>query len=216
MPSKNKPCVIGITGTIGSGKSTVGSILEELGVPVIDTDTITHEVQNSEKVKRAVVERFGKAILTDDGTGRIDRKKLGALVFKDPAAKRDLESMIHPAVILESRRCVASHSDKPFVAILAPLLFEAKVQGEYDEIWAVIANENVLRERLAKRDDLSNHLITQRLAAQFSQEEKARLSSVVIDNSTSREETKRQVEVNLEKLKAGVQSKNSIINPKSS
>lgn len=207
MSPEKKPYVIGITGTIGAGKSTVGSILEELGVPVIDTDTITHEVQNSEKVKRAVVERFGKAVLTDDGTGKIDRKKLGALVFKDPVAKRDLESLIHPAVILESRRCVASHSGKPFVAILAPLLFEAKVQGEYDEIWAVIANERVLRERLAKRDDLSEDLITQRLAAQFSQEEKARLSSVVIDNSTSREETRRQVEVNLEKLKAGTTNK---------
>lgn len=206
MSSNKKPYVIGITGTIGAGKSTVGSILEELGVPVIDTDTITHEVQNSEKVKRAVVERFGKAVLTDDGTGKIDRKKLGALVFKDPVAKRDLESLIHPAVILESRRCVATHSDKPFVAILAPLLFEAKVQGEYDEIWAVIANEKVLRERLAKRDDLTEDLITQRLAAQFSQEEKARLSSVVIDNSTSREETKRQVELHLEKLKAGITS----------
>lgn len=206
--SSKKPYVIGITGTIGAGKSTVGSILEELGVPVIDTDTITHEVQNSEKVKRAVVERFGKAVLSDDGTGKIDRKKLGTLVFKDPVAKRDLESMIHPAVILESRRCVATHCDQPFVAILAPLLFEAKVQGEYDEIWAVIANEKVLRERLAKRDDLTEDLITQRLAAQFSQEEKARLSSVVIDNSTSREETKRQVKVHLEKLKAGIKSKN--------
>jgi dephospho-CoA kinase len=203
-----KPFVIGITGTIGSGKSTVGSILEELGVPVIDTDTITHNIQNSEKVRRAVVERFGKNILSDDGTGKIDRKKLGALVFKDPVAKRDLEALIHPSVILESRRCVAANSDKPIVAILAPLLFEAKVQGEYDEIWAIVAKEEVLRERLAKRDNLSNELITQRLAAQLPQEEKARLSSVVIDNSTSREDTKRQVEVNLEKLKAGITSKN--------
>lgn len=208
MTPDKKPFVIGITGTIGSGKSTVGGILEELGVPVIDTDTITHEVQNSEKVKRAVVERFGKAVLADDGTGKIDRKKLGALVFKDPAAKRDLEAMIHPAVILESRRCVAAHSDKPIVAILAPLLFEAKVQNEYDEIWAIVAREEILRERLSKRDQLSNDLITQRLAAQFSQEEKARLSTVVIDNSTSREDTKRQVLVNLEKLKAGISSKN--------
>ncbi len=206
MPTTKKPYVIGITGTIGAGKSTVGNILEELGVPVIDTDTITHNVQNSEKIKRAVVERFGRTILTDDGTGKIDRKKLGALVFKDPVAKRDLESLIHPAVILESRRCVAAYSSEPFVAILAPLLFEAKVQDEYDEIWAIIANEQVLRERLAKRDDLTSDLITQRLAAQFSQEEKARLSSVVIDNSTSREETKRQVEVHLEKLKAGIKS----------
>lgn len=204
MSPDKKPFVIGITGTIGSGKSTVGSILEELGVPVVDTDTITHNIQNSEKVRRAVVERFGKNILSDDGTGKIDRKKLGALVFKDPVAKRDLEALIHPAVILESRRCVAANSDKPIVAILAPLLFEAKVQGEYDEIWAIVAKEEVLRERLAKRDNLSNELITQRLAAQLPQEEKARLSSVVIDNSTSREDTKRQVEVNLEKLKAGL------------
>lgn len=208
MSPDRKPFVIGITGTIGSGKSTVGSILEELGVPVIDTDTITHNIQNSEKVRRAVVERFGKNVLSDDGTGKIDRKKLGALVFKDPVAKRDLEALIHPAVILESRRCVAANSDKPIVAILAPLLFEAKVQGEYDEIWAIVAKEEVLRERLAKRDNLSPELITQRLAAQLPQEEKARLSAVVIDNSTSREDTKRQVEVNLEKLKAGITSKN--------
>ncbi|MCC6977659.1 MAG: dephospho-CoA kinase [Candidatus Melainabacteria bacterium] len=205
----DKPFVIGITGTIGAGKSTVGEILIELGVPVIDTDTITHEVQNSEKVKRAVVERFGKAVLTDDGSGKIDRKKLGALVFKDPGAKRDLEAIIHPLVILESRRCVAAHSGEPLVAILAPLLFEAKVQGEYDEIWAVIASEEVLRKRLSKRDDLTNDAITQRLAAQFSQQEKARLSSVVIDNSGDREETKRQVQVNLEKLQASANPKSS-------
>lgn len=205
----DKPFVIGITGTIGAGKSTVGEILIELGVPVIDTDTITHEVQNSEKVKRAVVERFGKAVLTDDGSGKIDRKKLGALVFKDSGAKRDLEAIIHPLVILESRRCVAAHSGEPLVAILAPLLFEAKVQGEYDEIWAVIASEEVLRKRLSKRDDLTNDAITQRLAAQFSQQEKARLSSVVIDNSGDREETKRQVQVNLEKLQASANPKSS-------
>jgi len=206
-PEKHQPYVIGITGTIGAGKSTVGSILEELGVPVIDTDTITHQVQNSEKIRRAVVERFGKAVLTDDGTGRIDRKKLGALVFKDQVARRDLESLIHPAVILESRRCVAANADKPVVAILAPLLFEANVESEYDEIWTVIANEKTLRERLAQRDQLSEDLITQRLAAQLSQEEKARRSSVVIDNSSDQAETKRQVEVNLEKLQAGMAKK---------
>jgi len=205
MPS-DKPFVIGITGTIGSGKSTIGEILEELGVPVIDTDRITHEVQNSEKVKRAVVERFGNKVLSDDGTGRIDRKKLGALVFNDSAAKRDLEAIIHPLVILESRRCVAARAGSPIVAILAPLLFEAKVQGEYDEIWAIIADEEVLRKRLSRRDDLSDDAITQRLAAQFSQQEKARLSSVVIDNSGDRDETKRQVEVNLEKLRAGIKA----------
>lgn len=208
MPA-DRPFVIGITGTIGAGKSTVGDILAELGVPVIDTDTITHEVQNSEKVKRAVVERFGKTVLTDDGSGKIDRKKLGALVFNDRSAKRDLEAIIHPLVILESRRCVAAHTGEPLVAILAPLLFEAKVQGEYDEIWAVIASEEVLRKRLSKRDDLSEDAITQRLAAQFSQQEKARLSSVVIDNSGTREETKRQVQVNLEKLAAGANPKSS-------
>lgn len=203
MSTEKKPFVIGITGTIGAGKSTVGSILEELGVPVIDTDALTHQVQNSEIVKRAIVERFGKVILTDDGSNQIDRKKLGAIVFRDPTGRRDLEALIHPAVILESRRCVAANADKDIVAVMAPLLFEANVQGEYNDIWAVIANESVLRERLARRDDLSQDLITQRLAAQFSQDEKARRSSVVIDNSGSRDETKRQVEVNLEKLKAG-------------
>lgn len=208
MPSE-KPFVIGITGTIGAGKSTVGEILVELGVPVIDTDTITHQVQNSEQVKRAVVERFGKTVLTDDGSGKIDRKKLGSIVFKDSGAKRDLEAIIHPLVILETRRCVAAHAGEPLVAVLSPLLFEAKVQDEYDEVWAIIASEEVLRKRLAKRDDLTHDAITQRLAAQFSQQEKAKLSSVVIDNSGEREETKRQVKVHLQKLRAQASPKSS-------
>lgn len=196
-----KPFVIGITGTIGSGKSAVGSILEELGIPVIDTDKVVHELFATDTpVKRAVIERFGPTILDASGQN-IDRKKLGEIVFSDEGGRKDLESIVHPAVILDTRRRVAMNTDKELVAVLSPLLFEANVQGEYDQVWAIVASEAVLRERLSKRDGLSDELISQRLAAQFSQEKKASLANVTIDNSGTREETKRQVEVNLDKLR---------------
>lgn len=194
--------MIGITGTIGSGKSTVGSILEEMGIPVIDTDKVVHELFEDETpVKRAVIERFGQTILDMSGHN-IDRKKLGEIVFADEGGRRDLEAIVHPAVILDTRRRVALNTDKELVAVLSPLLFEANVQDEYDQVWAIVASEAVLRERLSRRDNLSADLITQRLAAQFSQEKKASLAKVTIDNSGSRAETKRQVEVNLDKLRA--------------
>ncbi|MBC8000411.1 MAG: dephospho-CoA kinase [Leptolyngbya sp.] len=197
-----KPFVIGITGTIGSGKSAVGSILEEMGIPVIDTDKVVHELFEDETpVKRAVIERFGKTILDMSGQN-IDRKKLGEIIFADEGGRKDLESIVHPAVILDTRRRVALNTDKELVAVLSPLLFEANVQDEYDQVWAIIASEAVLRERLSRRDNLSAELITQRLRAQFSQEKKASLANVTIDNSGTKEETKRQVEVNLDKLRA--------------
>jgi dephospho-CoA kinase len=192
------PKILAVTGTIGSGKSLVGRILEELGVPVTDTDQIVHHLLTKDTpTRKAVVERFGVEVQAADGA--IDRRKLGPIVFKDPAARKDLEAIVHPAVILECRRRFQAMSGQPLVAVLVPLLFEAKLGNEYDESWTVITNEAILRERLKKRDNLTDQQIDQRLSAQWSQERKAQHANHIIDNSGAPAETKRQVQMLIER-----------------
>lgn len=190
--------VVGITGTIGSGKSTVGHILESLNVPVIDTDGITHELLNQPRIKQALLQRFGKQI-GDEG-GEVDRKKLGAIVFCDAKAKRDLESIVHPEILLEMRRQIRANSGAAVIAVLVPLLFEAGIASEFDEVWTVIADEDALRNRLAARDKMTEQEIAGRLSAQLCQQQKAARANHVIDNSGSLQQTRRQVELLLSKI----------------
>jgi len=189
------PRCIGITGSIGSGKSTVGEILISQGIPVIDTDRIVHELLSGETAtKKAVLERFGASILTSTPDGAIDRARLGSIVFSDARARKDLEAIIHPAVLLEVRKRVKTLSAESVVAVLVPLLFEAGIASEFDEVWTVVAQEPVLRQRLRQRDDLSENEIAKRLSAQMPQQQKASKSHRIIDNSGSRENTRRQIE----------------------
>ncbi|MBI4534521.1 MAG: dephospho-CoA kinase [Candidatus Melainabacteria bacterium] len=188
--------VIGITGTIGSGKSTIGKILTDHSIPVIDTDHIVHELLSTDtQVRRAVIERFGPAIMHSDKVGSVDRTKLAGIVFQNIRAKQDLESIVHPAVIAEYRRQSKELARYPVVAVLVPLLFEAGIASEFDEVWTVLTAEDVLRQRLKSRENLSSIEIDKRLAAQWPQEQKASRSHRIIDNSGSLEETRHQVEV---------------------
>ncbi len=192
--------VIGITGSIGSGKTAVGKILESTGLPVIDTDLIVHELlENRTPVQKAVLERFGKEV--ESGSSGVDRAKLGAIVFEDERARRDLEAIIHPAVLLEMRRRIQSCGTSPLVAVLVPLLFEAGISREFDEVWTVIAEEKTLRSRLAIRDSMSDDQIAKRLTAQMGQQEKASKSHHVIDNSGSLDNTRRQLELLVSKYR---------------
>jgi dephospho-CoA kinase len=192
--------VIGITGIIGSGKSLVGSILREKDIPVIDTDDIVHELlAHDEKITDALTKLFGSSIL--GANGYIDRNRLGSLVFNDPTARQQLEQIVHPVVIAEHKRMVAALPGHPVVAVLAPLLFEAGVAGEFNEIWTVIADEPVLRARLKARSNMSNAEIDARLAAQWKQDDKAARSHRVIDNSGTVDDTRRQVEMLLAALR---------------
>jgi len=97
-----RPTVIGVTGTIGSGKSLVGRLLEQMSIPVIDTDKVVHDLLNGDTPTRAkVIERFGPEIQQDDGT--INRRALGGIVFSDSEARKELEAIVHPAVRTECR-----------------------------------------------------------------------------------------------------------------
>lgn len=204
--------VLGITGTISSGKSLVGKILTAQGIPVIDTDQVVHDLLSSdEATKKAVLDQFGAAVFAEEPNQKealppVDRKALGALVFSDPQKRAKLEAIIHPNVILNCRKRVkdlgesGTSSRFPMVAILVPLLFEAKLEKEYDEIWSVFTEDGVLRQRLSERDKLSLAEIEKRLAAQLPQSEKARRAGQVIDNSGKPEDTERQVNLLLEKM----------------
>jgi len=196
------PYILGITGTISSGKSLVGKLLAERNVPVFDSDSIVHDLLSLETpTRKAVVERFGENIVDPERNGAIDRVRLGKVVFSDATARKDLEEIVHPAVIKETRRRINELPENSIAAVLAPLLFEAGLQNEYNEIWAVTTDLETLKQRLRQRDNLSDSEVEKRLAAQWSQEKKASLSDAVIDNSGTPQNTAQQVDLLLEKIK---------------
>ncbi len=215
------PIVLGITGTIASGKSTVGRLLAEKNIPVIDTDQLTHDVlAHDVSVKKAIVEQFGPGVLEAPATKTtntaasseaanaeispldrpIDRKNLAKIVFQNADSRRKLEQIVHPSVVLSCRRRIKELHQEKIVAVLVPLLFEANMADEYDEIWTVFTSEEVLKQRLGERDKLDAIEIQRRLEAQLPQSEKCNRADQVIDNSHSEAETARQVNLLLEKL----------------
>ncbi|MBK9773159.1 MAG: dephospho-CoA kinase [Candidatus Obscuribacter sp.] len=183
--------VIGLTGSIGSGKSAVGKMLEEMGVAVFDTDHMTHYLLNTPgPVYRQVIERFG-ADLVSGPEQPINRPKLGAIVFNDAKARADLEAIIHPAIAkLKSERIAQSEG---LVAFLVPLLFETNSQCQYDEVWTVVVSPEVQMARLRVRDKRPDAEIAKRIAAQMPQDKKAAMSQVVIDNSADLDTTRNLV-----------------------
>ena len=183
--------VIGLTGNIATGKSTVAKMLEELGATVIDADALVHKLQRQgTPVYDDIVAAFGPGIL--DQAGEIDRKALGAIVFADPAQLRRLESIVHPAVLIESaQRLMAAAT--PVAVYEAIKLIEAGRAEMCDALWVVTARPDVQLQRLMRDRHLSEAEARQRIAAQPPQSEKIRRATVIIDNSGSLEETWRQV-----------------------
>ncbi len=186
--------VIGLTGGIASGKSTVAGVLEELGAAVIDADQLAREVvAPGMPAYAAIVARFGASILNPDRT--IDRKALGRIVFADPEARRRLESITHPAIRARADERLAElrQTGTPVVFYMAALLIEAGASSRVDEIWVVYADRETQLERLTHRDNIGRDEALQRLAAQMPMDEKKTYGAVVIDNRGTPEETERQV-----------------------
>ena len=186
--------VIGLTGGIASGKSTVARILARLGAAVVDADQLAREaVLPGTPAHEAIVAAFGPAILQHDGT--LDRTALGRLVFADPEARRRLEAITHPAIraLAEQHLSALRKAGTQFVLYVAPLLIEARATDRVDEIWVVYADRETQLARLMTRDGLSRQEAEQRLAAQMPMEEKARYGSVVIDNRGPPDELEREV-----------------------
>ncbi len=187
-----KQYLIGLTGNIATGKSTVAKMLQELGATVIDADALVHELQRKgTPTYEAIVAAFGPGIL--DRTGEIDRKALGAIVFNDAAQLRTLESIVHPAVLTESLQRMQA-AETPVVVYEAIKLIEAGRAEMCDALWVVTASSAAQLERLMHDRHLSEAEARQRIEAQPPQSEKVRLASVVIDNSDTLQATRQQVE----------------------
>lgn len=179
--------MIGLTGGIGSGKSTVAELLAERGAHVIDADRVAHEVYAPGTLGfERIVERFGDDIVGDDGA--IDRARLGALVFRDPAALADLNGIVHPLVRAEvALRISEIVAEDPgaIVVIEAALMTETGWSGGAGRLWAVIADPDVVQDRLVTMREMEPDEVRRRMAAQADNAMRRRSATRVIENNGS-------------------------------
>jgi len=187
--------VIGLTGGIGAGKSTVASMLAGLGATVIDADRIGHDVYRpGTRGFQQVVEAFGPTIVAPDGT--IDRRALGAIVFADRAALARLNAIVHPLIAQEIASRVTAAQAAPE---RTPIVVEAAIMLEAgwrfcDEIWAVLVEPATAVARVTASRSLTADEVERRIAAQMSNEQRRRLATRVIENDGSLEELRARVE----------------------
>jgi len=187
--------LVGLTGSIATGKSTVSRMLSHLGARVIDADLLAREVVMPGQAAYArIVEEFGPQVVQEDGS--LDRKALGALVFGDSAKRKRLEEITHPAIGLRQQRILSVFDEEAFEGVViwdVALLYEGGGAAKMDRVVVVYADPETERRRLMERDGLSDADARARIASQMPIAEKAKLADYVIDNSGTREETERQV-----------------------
>lgn len=186
--------VLGVTGGIAAGKSTVTETLRSLGAAVLSADQLARDAvcPGSETLTR-LVDRFGSAIL--NSRGELDRPVLAEKVFSDPQARADLNAIMHPAIaaLAQGELSRLKKQNPPLIVYEAPLLFEVGAQDRVDAVLVVTVGEDVQLERLKARDGLDQEGAQARVAAQMPQAQKVALADYVIDNSGSREKTIREV-----------------------
>jgi dephospho-CoA kinase len=203
--------VVGLTGGIGSGKSTVARMLEKLGAVIIDADEIVHELQSpGSPLLDEIAAAFGPEVI--DATGALDREALGALVFRDETRRLELNRIVHPKVGIEFARRLASAkaAGAALIVLDIPLLFEGRTSGrgsaalmDFDAIVVVWVPESVQIERQQARDGCTREEAVRRVRAQVPLDEKRDRADHVIDNSGTLEETERQVRALVAELGAG-------------
>jgi dephospho-CoA kinase len=182
---------VALTGGIGSGKSLVGEILEELGALVIDSDQLAREViERGSPGYEEVVTAFGDSILSE---GQIDRSKLAAVVFNESDLRKKLESIIHPLVREAAEKLARKLPSGAILINQIPLLVESDGAKRFDYVVTVSVDEEIRRERLRLRG-LKDYEITQRIAAQVSDLEREKIANYIIRNDGSIDELTRAVE----------------------
>ena len=192
--------IIGITGGIASGKSTVTEFLRQQGYQVIDADQVVHELQEpGERLYQALLSTFGSAILQEDG--RLDRPKLGAMIFGNPellAQSSQIQNQIIREELAGRRDLLAETEDFFFMDL--PLLFELQYEDWFDQIWLVDVTKETQLSRFMTRNSLSQEEAEKRIAAQLSLQEKRKRADVLIDNDASLDGTRQQICDALQKL----------------
>jgi len=186
--------VIGLTGGIGSGKSTVSQFLAELGAVILDADVVGHEALKPDtEVWHKVVAAFGRQILTP--IGDIDRAKLGEIVFGKPESLSQLNQIMHPRMYDMVKAQLEEYRRQGVAAVVleAPLLIEAGWTSLVDEVWVTVASESTVLRRLKERTGLSQAESLARIRSQLSPEERIKHADVVIDTDCSLDELKARV-----------------------
>ena len=195
--------VIGLTGGIGSGKSTVSRFLAELGAVIIDADKIGHEIYRPDTdTWRQLVKIFGSGILAADNT--IDRKKLGVIVFGNKQELQRLNAIIHPQITEEIKKRIAECQRQGVNVIVldAPVLLEANAKNLVDEVWVVVADEEKVIKRAAARTGLSEQQIRDRIYSQLPNAERTKDARVVINNDGSNEDLGEKIKELWEQIKS--------------
>ncbi|HOV21982.1 MAG TPA: dephospho-CoA kinase [Candidatus Ratteibacteria bacterium] len=190
---------VGVTGIFGSGKSTVTSIFKKYGIEVISCDEIVHFLLEKENIKKKLIKIFGKEIVKD---GKIDRKKISDIIFKNKLKKKELENLIHPLVFKEIDKKIKRDIDKikkkGIIIVEIPLLFETKSEKKFDFILVVSASPEIIKERL--KEKFSSKEVELRWRNQIPLIYKEKNANFVIDNSGTISQTEKIVKEIIKKI----------------
>lgn len=206
--------VVGLTGGIASGKSTVSQMFRDAGVPVICADELAREaVKPGSRTLVEIREVFGEQVIGPDGN--LDRSIMAKMVFQDPERRKALEAIIHPRVEDERNRLLVNLQSQGYelVVVDVPLLYENRLDKSFDAVIVVYVPEQVQVERLKARNRMTLEAIHSRIEAQMPIDEKKRKADYVVDNTGPLEETRRQFEKLLDELRHGTARKSGRSGP---
>lgn len=197
--------ILGVTGGIATGKSSVADLFRSMDIPVVSADELAREVVlPGTEVLREIVARFGEGVLSADGS--LNRERLSQIVFGDAIARNDLNQIVHPAIarLAESTLARLVNTGVEFIVYEAPLLYEAGAEGRVDKVLVVTAQPEEQKKRLMARDGIDAVTADLRIAAQMPLDEKVRRSDFVIDNSGTPDDVARQVVALCRELKIAI------------
>ncbi|WP_419241969.1 dephospho-CoA kinase [Pediococcus pentosaceus] len=183
--------IVGLTGGIAMGKTTISQFLKSKAIPVVDADQIAHEILTVDEVKVKLMDTFGESIL--DKNQNIDRRKLGPIVFNDQRQLEKLNIIVQPYIRTEIVRQLDTFSESKVVVLDAPVLFEQGYEKMVDYLMVIKTSAQIQVERLMQRDSLNEIDAQKRIQAQMPIEEKVKKADIVIDTSGTIEETRSQV-----------------------
>ena len=195
----SKPFILGLTGSIGMGKSAVAAMFREAGIPVFDADAAVHELQGPQGALLAAIEQEFPG---STGAQGVDRQKLGAAVFGDPAALRRLEAIVHPAVAELRKLFLAEHIASPLIVFDIPLLYEKSGNSGLDAVLVVSASAQQQRARVLARPGMTEEKFSKILCLQVPDADKCRRADYVIDTGVSLDQTRQSVQQLVQKLTA--------------
>jgi dephospho-CoA kinase len=201
----NCPFIIGLTGSIAMGKSTVAQMFEDAGIAVFDADACVHRLQGAGSVLLQEIEKLFPGTTSINGT---DRQKLGAIVLGDAAKLSKLEAIIHPAVAQERADFLATHHDDDILVFDIPLLFEKGGEAKVDAVIVVSASSDIQKQRVLGRPGMTEEKYNHIMGLQMPDAEKRRRADYVIDTAGSLKNTRTQLDKVINKLRAGLAHQN--------